>query len=45
MEIRFGDGVLVYTPGDGVFIPGGRGHRHTARALTDTVTAVFVEDV
>jgi ethanolamine utilization protein EutQ (cupin superfamily) len=23
MEVRFGDGVPVYTPGDGVFIPDG----------------------
>ena len=32
-------------PGDGVFIPDGPEHRHRARTLTDTVTALFVESV
>jgi hypothetical protein len=31
--------------GGGVFIPDGREHRHMGKVLTDTVTAIFVEDV
>jgi quercetin dioxygenase-like cupin family protein len=44
-EIRFDAGVVTFCAGDGVFIPSGENHRHMARALTDVVRAVFVEDV
>lgn len=44
-EIEFERGTVVYRPGDGVFIPDGPEHRHRARTLTDTVTALFVESV
>jgi quercetin dioxygenase-like cupin family protein len=44
-EIEFQDGVLIFEQGDGVFIPEGEEHRHKARALTDVVRAVFVEDI
>jgi quercetin dioxygenase-like cupin family protein len=44
-EIEFQDGVRIFEQGDGVFIPEGEEHRHKARALTDVVRAVFVEDV
>ena len=44
-EIRFDGGTEVYEPGDGVFIPSGEEHRHMATALTETVRALFVEDV
>jgi ethanolamine utilization protein EutQ (cupin superfamily) len=45
LEVRFNDDVLVFNPGDGVFIPAGREHRHMGRALSDVVRVVFVEDV
>ena len=44
-EIKFDAGVSVYNPGDGIFIPSGKQHRHMGKALTDVVRAVFVEDV
>ena len=44
-EIRFDRVTEIFNSGDGVFIPSGREHRHMARALTDVVRAVFVEDV
>jgi len=44
-EIRFDAEVQVYNAGDGVFIPPGPQHKHMARALTDIVRAVFVEDI
>lgn len=44
-EIRFDDGVDIFKPGDGIFIPPGRKHRHMGKALTDVVRAVFVEEV
>lgn len=44
LEVEFQDGVHVFGPGDGVLIPAGEAHRHKARALTDVVRAVFVED-
>lgn len=42
-EITFDDGTEIFEPGDGVMIPDGEAHRHMARALTDTVEALFVE--
>jgi len=44
LEITFDNGVHVFEPGDGIFIPAGAEHRHMGRALTDTVRVVFVED-
>lgn len=44
-EIEFERETLVYEPGDGVFIPDGPAHKHRARALTDRVTALWVENV
>jgi ethanolamine utilization protein EutQ (cupin superfamily) len=44
-EIRFEHQTLVFKPGDGVFIPPGPAHKHMARALSDTVRVVFVEEV
>lgn len=44
-EIEFDNGVRVYGPGDGIFIPPGSEHRHRAKALTEVVRVVFVEDV
>jgi quercetin dioxygenase-like cupin family protein len=44
IEIEFVDGTRVYERGDGVFIPDGEEHRHRARALSDVVRVVFVED-
>ena len=44
-EIIFDDGTEIFEEGDGVAIPDGEAHRHMARALTDTVTALFVEKV
>ncbi len=43
-EIRFDRETLVYNTGDGVFIPAGPEHRHMARALSEVVRVVFVED-
>jgi len=44
-EITFESEVSIFNPGDGVFIPSGREHRHMGRVLTDSVRAVFVEDI
>jgi quercetin dioxygenase-like cupin family protein len=43
-EVEFAAGPVVFGEGDGVCIPDGEAHRHRARALTDCVRAVFVED-
>jgi hypothetical protein len=45
LEIEFADGVRTFRTGDGVLIPDGKEHRHRARVLSDTVRALFVEDV
>ena len=44
MELDFDGKVIVFGPGDGVFIPAGREHKHKGRVLTDKVTAILVED-
>ena len=44
MEIDFDGNIIVFGPGDGVFIPAGSEHKHKGRVLTDKVKAVLVED-
>ena len=44
MEINFDGKVIVFGPGDGIFIPAGEEHRHKARVLTKSVKVVLVED-
>ena len=44
MEIDFDGEVIVFGPGDGVFIGEGEGHRHKGKVLTDTVKAILVEE-
>ena len=43
-EITFPDGVSLFGPGDGIFIPAGHEHRHMGRALSPVVQVVFVEN-
>ena len=45
LEVSFAGEAVVFEPGDGVAIPAGPEHRHLARALTDVVRIIFVEDV
>ena len=44
-ELTFDDEKVVLNPGDGLFIPAGKAHRHMGKVLTDTVRVVMVEDV
>ena len=44
-EIEFENEIIVYSKGDGVFIPNGKEHRHRAKVLSDTVKVIFVEDL
>ncbi|UCC85040.1 MAG: cupin domain-containing protein [Gemmatimonadota bacterium] len=43
-EIGFADRTYVFGPGEGVFIPSGKEHRHMGRVLASPVRALFVED-
>ena len=43
MELDFDGKVIVFGPGDGVFIPAGSEHKHKGRVLTDIVKVVLVE--
>ena len=45
MEIDFDGKVIVFGPGDGIFIPAGQKHRHKGKALTGVVRLILVEDV
>ena len=45
LEIRFDRETCLYVPGDGVFIPSGKEHRHMGIVKTDKVKVIFVEDV
>jgi len=45
MEIDFDGKVIVFSPGDGLFIPLGEKHKHKGRVLTDVVKIILVEDV
>ncbi len=44
-EIRFDSGSMVFGPGDGMFLPPGKEHRHMGKVLSDVVRCIFVEDV
>lgn len=44
-EIEYQNEKVVYQPGDGVFIPDGKEHRHRAKVLSEFVKVVFVENV
>ena len=43
MEIDFDGKVILFGPGDGLFIPAGQKHKHKGRVLTDKVKAILVE--
>jgi ethanolamine utilization protein EutQ (cupin superfamily) len=43
-EITFTDEILVFNPGDGVFIPSGKENKHMGKVLTDMVRVIFVEE-
>jgi quercetin dioxygenase-like cupin family protein len=45
METDFDGKVIVFGPGNGVFIPAGEKHKHKAKVLTDTATAILVEEI
>jgi len=44
IEIDFNGEKEVFGPGDGIFIPAGKDHKHKGRVLTDKVKAILVED-
>jgi quercetin dioxygenase-like cupin family protein len=44
-EIAFDSETHLYGPGDGIFIPDGKEHRHMGKVLSTVVTVLFVEDV
>jgi len=44
-EIEYPEETVIYKSGDGLFIPEGEKHRHRARAISESVTAFFVEEL
>lgn len=44
MEIDFDGKVMVFGPGDGLFIRAGEEHKHRGKALTDVVRVILVEE-
>lgn len=44
LEVDFSGQVITFGPGDGMFIPAGEQHKHKAKALTETVKLVLVEE-
>jgi quercetin dioxygenase-like cupin family protein len=45
MEVNFDGKVIVFGPGDGIFIPSGEGHKHKGTVITEAAKVVLVEDV
>jgi len=43
MEIDFDGKVIMFGPGDGLFIPAG--DKHKAKVLTDALNVILLEDV
>jgi len=44
MEIDFDGKVILFGPGDGIFISAGQDHKHKGRVLTDMVKVILVEE-
>ncbi|MHC4499685.1 MAG: cupin domain-containing protein [Planctomycetota bacterium] len=44
MEVNFNGKVIVFSPGDGIFIPAGEEHKHRGRVFTDKAKVILVED-
>jgi ethanolamine utilization protein EutQ (cupin superfamily) len=44
MEVNFDGKVIVFGPGEGIFIPAGAENRHKARVLKDVARVILVED-
>jgi quercetin dioxygenase-like cupin family protein len=44
-EIEYQNEKIIYQTGDGVFIPGGKEHKHRAKVLSEFVKVIFVENV
>ena len=45
LEINFGGRLIIFKPGDGIFITAGEESQHKARAITDVVQLLLVEDL
>ena len=45
LEVNFNGNTVMFSKGDGLFIPAGEKDRHKGRALTKVVKMLFVEDV
>ncbi len=44
MKIDFDGKTIVFSTGDGIFIPAGEKYKHKGTVLTDTVKIILVED-
>jgi quercetin dioxygenase-like cupin family protein len=44
MEIDFSGQRVLFSQGDGIFIPPGEEHKHKATVLTDVVRVILVEE-
>ena len=45
MEINFDGEIVVFRPGDGVFILSGDEDKHIGKVITDKVKAILIEEV
>ena len=44
LEVNFGGRIVLFGPGDGIFVPPGEQHKHKGRAITEVVKLILVED-
>jgi len=45
LEVSLDGKVIVFGPGDGMFISPGEKHKHKGRVLTDVVKIIMAEDI
>ena len=45
MEIQFTHKKVVFYPGDGLLIPSGKDHRHSAKVLSEKAVLIMFEDL
>ncbi|HUV83169.1 MAG TPA: hypothetical protein VMW53_08875 [archaeon] len=44
MEVNFDGNIVIFNPGDGLFIEAGENDKHISRVLSDVVKLVIVEE-
>ena len=45
LEVNFNGNIVIFNPGDGLFITAGETNKHISRVLSDVVQLILVEEI